>query len=466
MSPPAFKSTVLAPFGVAILVSCLSASCLAQNPGQGQGGGQGGGQGQGQGQFPGGITISPEGVISAPQAQRVNPALEQKRLKALAAHDLPGDMNSRSDLRYVSLVRLEQTCQAALDAGTDIPVGCRYVAGITQLQYLFVDEDAGDIVVGGPAEGFAPFADGRVVGVETGRPVLTLDDLLVMLRLKSLRQQLGCSFDPNPERLANAQAWNRANSSPATFAVAKQRFFQMAQVLGNWDVTVFGLPDTSHAAVTAVEADFQLKRIALGLDRPQIRGFKSHLDLAGRNENTMRRWWFAPRYEVIERTPDATAFHIAGPRLQLLSQEELVDLQGNRSDAAFREVSADRFTKQFNKHMDALCQQVPSFAATQNLFDLAVFAALIQTEDLANRAGWQPKLFLDQENLKLQSYPVPKEVPSLVNVKGLGRNLMIGLIGGGVTISPEQVISRTDELTADGTPLLEVPTDQLRWWWD
>ena len=454
-----------------VLIVCHADRCVAQNNGGGQGGGGnqgGGGQGggQGQGQFPGGITISPEGVIVAPQAQRINPALEQKRLKALAAHDLPGDMNIASELRYVSLVRLERECQAALAAGREIPLECRYLAGVTQLQYLFVDEEHGDVIIAGPAEGFAPFADGRMIGVETGRPVLTLDDLLVMLRLKSLSQQLGCSFDPNPERLAKAQAFNRSNSSPATFNVARQRFFQMANVLGNWDVTVFGLPPTSHAAVTTVEADYRLKRLALGLDRPQIRGFKSHLDLAGRNENTMRRWWFAPLYDVIERSPDGNAFHIAGPRLQLLSQEELVDVQGNRSDAAFTEISADRFTKQFNKHIPDLCRQVPSFAATQNLFDLAILSALLRTEDLDGRINWPPGLFRDDSKLPLRTYNVPQQVPSQVNVKALNRGLLIGLIGGGVTISPEQVISRTSGLTEDSRPKLQLPQGAQVWWWD
>ena len=56
-----------------VLVFCYAEYGAAQDNG---GGNQGGG-GQ-QNQFPGGITISPEGVIAAPQAQRINPALEQK----------------------------------------------------------------------------------------------------------------------------------------------------------------------------------------------------------------------------------------------------------------------------------------------------------------------------------------------------------------------------------------------------
>jgi hypothetical protein len=442
----------------AVLVLCNW--CFAQNNNQGQNN-----QGQNN-QFPGGILINADGVIGSPQARRVNPALEQKRLQALAGQQLPSEMATASELRKVSLVRLEQQLQKAVDAGKDIDPKLRYLAGITQLQYVFAVPETGDLVLAGPAEGFAPLQDGRVVGVETGRPVLTLDDLLVMLRLASMRQSLGCSFDPEPSRLANAQAWNDANSSPASLNVARQRFYQMAKVLGNWNVTIFGLPKSCHAAVTAVEADYQMKRLALGLDRPRIRGFRSYLDMAKPGGNTMRRWWFAPRYEVIERSADGHVFHISGPRLQLLSQDELVDAQGNRSDAAFTEITAEKYTQQFNKHMPALCQQVPSFAGIQNLFDLAVACALIRSNDLQSVVGWEPTLLLDEKALPVQKYTVPMEVPSLVNVKSVSRSLLLGVTGGGVTIVPDRIIRRTNVLPAERTPVIQVDDAVASWWWD
>ena len=436
-------------------VMMLCSWCPAQNNNQGQ-----------NNQFPGGILINADGVIGSPQSRRVNPVLEQKRLKALAGQELPAEMATVSELRKVSLVRLEQELQKAIDAGQEINPKLQYLAGITQLQYIFAVPETGDLVIAGPAEGFAPLQDGRVVGVETGRPVLTLDDLLVMLRLTSMRQSLGCSFDPEPSRLANAQAWNNANSAPASLNVARQRFYQMAQVLGNWNVTIFGLPKSCHAAVTAVEADYQMKRIALGLDRPHIRGFRSYLDTAKPGGNTMRRWWFAPRYEVIEQSADGHVFYISGPRLQLLSQDELVDAQGNRSDAAFTEITAEKYTQQFNKHMLALCEQIPSFAGIQNLFDLAVTFALIRSNDLQGVVGWEPTLLLDEKALPVQEYTVPMEVPSLVNVKSVSRSLLLGVTGGGVTIVPDRIIRRTNVLPAEKTPRIQSGDAVASWWWD
>ncbi|MCA9082787.1 MAG: DUF1598 domain-containing protein [Planctomycetaceae bacterium] len=440
-----------------LLIMLMLPPTIAQNAG--------GNQGQNN-QFPGGILINPDGLISSAAGQRINPALEQKRLKALAGRTLPSELATASELRKVSLNRLEQSCESALAEGREFSDAHRYLAGITQIHYVFAMPESEDVVIAGPAEGFAADRSGRVIGIETGRPVLTLQDLLTVLRIQRPHTALGCSFDPDPDRLASAQAWNKANSAPASTAVARQRFFQMAQVLGNWNVTIFGLPESGHAAITAVEADFTMKRIALGLDRPAVRGFLSHLEMARPGENTMRRWWFAPRYEVLERSTDGLAWRLAGPRLQLLSQEELVDVQGIRSDAPFKEVSAERYTKQFNRHMDALCAQFACFAGIQNLFDLSVVSALIRSERLAEQAGWVPGLFLDDERLPLNEFPVPREVPSLVNVKMSGRSLMIGLIGGGVTIVPEQVIGRTVELKPEQQPTIVAPAVRTTWWWD
>lgn len=438
---------------------------IAQNPNQG-GGGQGGNQGGQGGQFAGGIAISPEGVIAGKKSQRINPGLEQKRLRALAGANLPTPMTAPSELRKVSLVKLEQALQESLDNGKEVSPELRFLAGLTQIEYLFAIPETGDIIIAGPAEGFAPMQDGRAVGIETGRPVLVLDDLLTILRLDNLNQTLGCSFDPEPSRLAQANAWNKANSSPASRAVAGKRFYDMAKVLGNWNVTVFGLPGSSHAAVAAVEADFQLKLLALGLHKPRVRGFKSHLDLAKPAENMMRRWWFAPLYNVIERSSDGTAFRLSGPRLQLMTQDELVDAQGNRSDAAFKEISTEKYTQQFNKHLPDLCKETPSFAAIQNLFDIGVVAALIKQHQLEQTVNWTPGLLLDSEQLPIAEYPVPKEVPSLVNVRPLGGRLLLGLIGGGVTMIPTRVINRTNELPAAEIPRFADTKERGTWWWD
>ena len=68
-------------------------------------------------------------------------------------------------------------------------------------------DDPGDILAG-PAEGWKVGPNGAVVGVETGQPILLLDDLLVALRsIENTRSSgITCSIDPTAEGLARLQA--------------------------------------------------------------------------------------------------------------------------------------------------------------------------------------------------------------------------------------------------------------------
>ena len=52
------------------------------------------------------------------------------------------------------------------------PLDIQYLGGLQRIDYLFVLPDTKDIVIAGPAEGFANDAVGRAVGITTGRPPL------------------------------------------------------------------------------------------------------------------------------------------------------------------------------------------------------------------------------------------------------------------------------------------------------
>lgn len=414
----------------------------------------------------GGIVIDAGGVVTAPEANRVNRDLDRKVLRAAAAKTLSADMMRTSPLRKVSLRGLEAELAAAAKSGRGVSRSCRHLAGLTQLEYVIADHENGDVILAGPAEGFAETPAGSVVGVESGRPTLALDDLLVMLRTRTLRQALGCSFDPDKSRLAKAQAWYQSAPATSKASEARRQFAYMAELLGGWNVRVFGLPPNSHAALRMVDADFQMKRVNLGLRRTGIRGFRSQLAMMRPEDNSLRRYWFAPRYNPIERSPAGDVFRLSGPRLQLMAQEELADAQGNRTNAAFTEVSTQEYTRQFNRHMDELARRVPAFAAVQNLFDVAIAAALIRRDDLFAKVGWQPEFLLDGERLTAMVCPVVRQVPSQVNSRTAGRRLVLFQIGGGVSVVPDQVISRTVPLSEPVEARVKTRASDGAWWWD
>jgi hypothetical protein len=423
----------------------------------------------------GGISIDADGVVrraeSLPQSER----LRREQMEAFAAENLSGDMQAYSDLRKVSLVKLEQAYAEVMDAGEDVSEEMLHLAGLQRIDYVFIDTDARDIVVAGPAEGFAPDDQARMVGLTTGRPAIRLDDLIVALRsVLQERQAIRISIDPDEDRLAALQEYVRRNSSATSTAGAQRRYRQMGQILGLENVTIDGIPRDSHFARSLVEADYLMKRISLGAESSGVRGIRSHLSLLAPNGNSMQRWWFVPFYEGIYASDDGNAYEIVGQRAQLMAQEEWVDAQGARSNAAFTRASTEQYAVLFTEHFEELAEVSPVFAEMQNLFDLAVVAALIDTNGAMRRVGWRADVFLDQQRAPIASFDVPRQVPSEAMTRPARRGVMLGLIGG-VTLSPWDVVQKFESHGGEeGARVAGVrarsfgrpESDEIVWWWD
>lgn len=423
-----------------------------------------------------GIKVDAQGVVSFALANDSAGTLDKKRREAAAKKNAAGDSSKPSDQRLVSLVKLEQRIDECLTGGKPIPDEVFYLAGLQRIDHVFVFPDDKDLVIAGPAEGFVPDAVGRMIGVESGRPALRLDDLAVALRTLVKSREVGCSIDPVPERLAALQKFVQAGG-PSSVAAVEARFKQMDDILGLQDVRVDGVPAETHFALSLIEADYRMKRISIGLENPGVKGLKSHLAMIGAGGNTIQRWWFVPLYDAIYRSDDGLAYQFEGQRVQLLSQEEMSDAQGNRSAAATTRLSTQAFAKQFTEKYPELADRSPIFAELQSLIDLAVLAALIQKERLDQQVDWKMTTLLNEQRFIVPTYPTPKQVPSLVNFKRAGSNI-VGLVGGGVTIRPQQVLSKvTAPASSPGSkaPRLDATrttaatakrSDSHPWWWD
>jgi hypothetical protein len=189
--------------------------------------------------------------------------------------------------------------------------------------------------------------------------------------------------------------------------------------------------------------------------------------------NTMQRWWFVPLYDAIYRSQDGLAYRFAGQRLQLLAEEEIADGQGNRSAAGATRISTKAFAKQFTDKFPELAAKSPIFGELQNLTDWAVFAALLQRERLPDKIQWKMATLLDEQRLGMPTFNVPKQVPSSVNYKRTG-SMIVGLVGGGVVISPAQTLKQSLIPTTEGQRLESTRqvaasaarNEAHRWWWD
>ena len=446
-----------------LILALVPGVAFGQNNGGGAGGG-GGGNGNGG---VGGIRIDASGLVEKSVTAALNPRELQKRLEKSAAKSLSTDLNHASTLRKISLRDLDVEIDRLLQAGQPLPDAILNLAGLTRIDFIFIADEGRDVIIAGPAEGFAALPDGRVVGIDSHRPVLCLDDLLVALRTADSKATFGCSFDPEPDRLAKTQQLLGQNTTATSAADAQRGFQQIGGVLGHWNVTVFGVPESSHMAAALVEADYALKRLTTGDENPQVRGFKSYLSMMRPNADSLRRWWFSPRYDAIETNEQQTAWHLTGPRVQVSAQDEIVDANGNRQDAPSTHVSLEKYAQQFTEKIPDLAEKVPAIAQLQNMVDLLVTAAVLERSRTQGSLVWKPIVLNDGQRLGVQEFGIPKETPSIVKVRMAGSRTVLGLIAGGVSVTPRRILADAKPASEAATLELPVRSDQNpSWWWD
>ncbi len=126
------------------------------------------------------------------------------------------DLARSSPLRKVSLVRLLEAWQQGAAEGLPPTEAMRHLAGLARVDYLVLDEPTGDVILAGPAGPWVVNPEGRTVLAETGRPVLWLDDLVVLLRNAFQRRgQFMCAITPTREGLARAGLCRGGRPTPA-----------------------------------------------------------------------------------------------------------------------------------------------------------------------------------------------------------------------------------------------------------
>ncbi len=420
-----------------------------------------------------GITVDAEGVVQTVIKKGRSETLDKRRMAAVAQEQLAGELNASSTLRKVSLRGLEAAYEPYAGKSETIPPEIFYVAGLQRIDYVFVYPESNDVVIAGPAEGFAPNSIGRVVGVGTGRPPLRLDDLVFAMRAGRGGERVFCSIDALPENMAALRQYLAENSYGASASVASARYNKMAQVLGMQNVRVGGVPADSHFARTFVEADYRMKLISMALEPAPIRGFRTHLSMLKPEGNSIQRWWLAPLYDDFVTTEDGNAYELAGQRVQMMAQEEIADQGGNRHQAGSTRLSTREYAKQFTDKFPEIADNSPVFAELQNLFDLLIVAALLQKETLPKKVGWEMNVFLDESRTAFPRGHVPRQVASVANARRANRGMIIGLVGGGVGITPRQTLESI-EMKVDTARRLAIDRDKAaradsakkRWWWD
>ncbi len=354
------------------------------------------------------------------------------------------------------------------------------MAGLEKIKYVFVYPETGDVVLAGPAGGWRTDEEGRVVSQASGRPILQLDDLVVVLRhlMRTNHGDFGCSINPREDALARTKEFiDESAKTPLKEGTRSKWLKQLRDQLGKQDIVVDGIDPHTRVAQVLVEADYRMKLVGMGLE-PGVAGVQSYLSLikVPRGEAPppldVLRWWFTLNEKDIRASEAHDAFELAGHAVRVQSENELLSALGRRVHTGKTEPLNHEFAESFTSHFAELAAKYPVYADLENIFDLALVGALIKTHDLPNQIGWHLTCFGDPNAYPVALRPAPKTVETVINHRVVNQIHVIAGVSGGVHVDPWAKVS-TDELKVDrtelprehtyGTPPL---TSSTAWWWD
>ncbi len=402
--------------------------------------------------------------------------LTKKRI-AEARANLNPDVAKSSPLRKVSINRLEAAVREQLAKNQPPTEEMQFLAGLTRLRYVFYYPETKDIVLAGPAEGWAPDPANRICGIDSGRPVLQLQDLIVALRAFPPSEQkspaIVVSIDPTPEGLTRMQEFLRRIGSHATPADTETIVNGLRTNLGMQNIRVGGVKANTHFAQVLLECDYRMKLIGIGAEKPPVR-IVSYVDRAGASvsRNALERWYFIPDYNCARVAADSLGLELVGDAVKLISENELVAADGARVKSGKSNRASDLFTSSFTRKYAELARQVPVFAEMRNAIDLAIAAAFINQQDFYAQSGWQAETFHDEGSLAVETYNTPAQVETVCTAVWKGNRLFTP-VGGGVTIHPREALITTNLLPdedgkiselRESVDLKDLPADH--WWWD
>ena len=462
--------------GLAAAAVLWAAPASAQNNNQGNN--QGGGNINNVfGNLPAGVLVSPDGVLRVKTFADTTGKLAKARA-AEARAKLGADLARPSEMRKISLNRLEAALAEMLARGEDPADEMKHLAGLTRLQYVFFYPETGDIVIAGPAEGFMPDAAGRMVGVNTGRAILELQDLVTALRAfppaGKETHVISVSIDPTQEGLKRMQDWLVAISGRVRPGDANAIVTGLKEKLGLQNVTIQGVSPRSHFAQVLVEADYRMKLIGIGIETPPVKmaTYVSKANPSDISRNAMQRWFFTPDYDCVRVAEDSLAMEMVGQGVKLVGENELVQADGSRANAAAGNKASELYCQAFTSLYPQIAARNPVYAQLRNLIDMSVAAAFIQKQDYYGQAGWKADVLLDEQKYAVETYEAPKQVETACTAIWKGNRLMTP-VGGGVHIEPTDALEPSrllsDEQGQVKATRAQIKLDGLakgQWWWD
>jgi hypothetical protein len=384
----------------------------------------------------------------------------------------PAAWRKASKMRCVSLQRLlDERTWGRID-GTPTPESMTYMAGLSHVQYLFIDDR--DIIIAGPVGGIDSF-QGWYRDRQSGRTPLRFEFFTTCLASALGNQPFGCTIDPTTEGLQRAaEVASGVHSDRIAIGKAAR---EMISALGMQRVEVFGTAGDTPIGYLMVEADRHMKQLALGI-HPMPRGAKSYLDVIdatidrGPPNELLLRLWFTSQPRPVRADTDRKVFELAGTPIRLSGQNERALASGRRGHIT-HDFRTEAFVSDFNKNWHAIRTDYPIYSALESIYRAASVAELLRrfTETPQQRAllssfasGGSDSSFL---------MPAPRQVESIAKLHSVRKGRKVHhvlLASGGVAVNPRHTLtSRVADypsLDSMTRPTETQPRVVQRWWWD
>ena len=415
----------------------------------------------------GGVAIDATGAIEQAE-QRDVAALRTARRAALEG--VAGDVNQPSELRKISLRRLDALLAQHASQNKPLTTDMLYLAGLQRVEYVFAYPEQSDLVLAGPAEGWTVDDDGNVIGENSGAAVMQLIDLIAALRTSDellAGEMISCSIEPTPaglQRFARVMRGGRASASA-------QSLRRMEQAVGPQTIKLTGVSPQSHFAHVLVAADWQMKRLGMGLAASPVDGLPSYLELLNDNprvtpRNALPRWWIAYGRQPVQRDAEGLGWRISPPGIEVRTAAARLDADGRIATEIESDPLAQQWADAMTAHYDQLALLEPVFGQLRGCMDLALVTAVLVTGDLLTHVGLELPMLLDERRLQLAPHHVPKTVASHASAIRSTRAWVV-TVSGGVALDVAPAVNDADvQVKVRDARMHAAPRHANSWWWD
>ncbi|TWU59016.1 hypothetical protein Poly51_18010 [Rubripirellula tenax] len=379
-----------------------------------------------------------------------------------------------STLRCVSLKRLALENQRRRASGTPASPSMQYMAGLSEVKYIFLDAENNDIVIAGPVGGIETVA-GIPRDRASMRGTLRFDFLASCLSSTISGVPFGCTIDPTTEGLQRSAAVAVAvQSDKLPIGKAAEA---LTTALGMQRVEVFGTPGDTSLGYLMVEADRHMKELALGI-HPMPRGAMNYLDATeatidrGAPDGLLLRLWFTASPRVARADRDQTVFEIAGTPIRLSGENERAMADGARGNLT-TDFRTEMFVADFNKNFHNIRSTYPVYGSLEAVFQTASVAELLRR--FAKTDEYQALMgdLADSASSGETWMRTPTQVESIAVLHKIrhGRTMHHVLIAsGGVAVNGRATLASSVADYPSLQSMSNVPSSRPRiiqnWWWD